>query len=345
MNALRFAWVVSAGVTLVACGDNPTASDASTPNDATATDVSQPSDAGDAASDVTTTADASSDAGAHKLWVGAATSTAWATFVTQVGQPATSRLYATGLPTSWTAFQNADSVGDPPGVLETVISVKPPNGVPAYTATSTDGKAFASLVSSLPTDGRAWRVTIYHEPEDNAASGDFTPAQWRAMQIAAGGQVHALNRADVRMSIILQGFTFLKAGANHVPPRVPSDWWEASMAGAVDYIYFDVYPDLNSGSNEFTTLDGSIGPCETWARGNAKPFGFTEFAVNDKTNDTSAKPAMLTAMIARGQASSDCENLTYFDVKGTHYATDPTYLLQSDTGSKTAWAAGMKASF
>lgn len=310
--------------------------------------MSQPVDGGDASSDATSIIDASdagSDASAHKLWVGAATSTAWATFVNQVGQPATSRLYATGLPSSWTAFQNADSVGDPPGVLETVISVKPPNGVPAYATTSTDGKAFASLVQSLPADGRAWRVAIYHEPEDNAAAGDFTPAAWRAMEIAAGAQVHALNRADVRMSIILQGFTFMQAGATHVPPRVPSDWWEAAMGGAVDYIYFDVYPDLNSGSNEFTTLDGSVGPCELWARGNTKPFGFTEFAVNDKTNDTSAKPTMLTAMIVREEASSDCDNLTYFDVKGTHYNTDPTYLLQSDTGSGPAWALGMKASF
>ena len=112
-----------------------------------------------------------------------------------------------------------------------------------------------------------------------------------------------------------------------------------------DYIYFDAYPNLNSNSSQFSTLDGQVGPSEAWARSHSKPFGFTEFAVNDKTGNTTTKPAMLNAMIARERANADCDNVIYFDVKGVHFTADATYLLQSDTGSGPAWAAGMAASF
>lgn len=124
---------------------------------------------------------------------------------------------------------------------------------------------FKAAISSIPDDDYRRFVILWHEPEDNIEDGDFTAAQYQALQVKARGlidEVNATRKKKVRFGANWMSWTFVSASR-----RTPDDYWPGD--GVWDFLSFDGYSSRNDKTQTWTggrTPEAIFGPPFAYAK-------------------------------------------------------------------------------
>lgn len=162
----------------------------------------------------------------------------------QVGQGVIRRTYNTTLPSSWAASNAASDVA---AGRESYWSWKP--SVTGFVGSSAQQAAFSDFLDTIP-DGHKCVIMGYHEPEDNIEGGEFTLAQWGALQDTIATIVKSKNRPEMRTGFCLMGqYTFdARSG------RVGWDWEGCLNWDLIDVVGIDPYRMIAGDTKSLETL-------------------------------------------------------------------------------------------
>lgn len=203
---------------------------------------------------------------------------------------------------TWPAKHPAEDAGR----NATVWSFKPP--FVQFLAGSLDADFMAAL-NTIPDDGFARYVIVYHEPEDNIEKGEFTASQYREAQVRARAIIDGANitrQTKIRFGGNLMSWTFQPAAK-----RNPEDYYPGP--GVWDFLALDGY----SGRNSNGTWDGGRTPWQVF--GTALQFcqdKGVRFAVAETGIDVSAPSPERVAWIKdcrRFAKDANCEFWCYWD--------------------------------
>lgn len=141
------------------------------------------------------------------------------------------RTYDGSLPASWAASAAASDVA---GGRHSYWSFKP--SVTSFPTDTAAKNAFSAFLDTIPA-GHPATIIAWHEPENDIENGDWTLAQWGALQDAVGAIVQGKNRPELRFGICLMGpWTFdTRSG------RTSWDWEGALNWSLVDVFGIDPY--------------------------------------------------------------------------------------------------------
>lgn len=157
--------------------------------------------------------------------------------------------------------------------------------------------AMVAFLSSLP---KGSIFTLWHEPEDNIANGEYTAAQFRAAQMYVKSLI-AKRGLDLKFALILMGYTLTAASK-----RTFSDYWSP---GVYDYLGFDCY---NTSTTVYTAPEKVFGPSVAKAKELSIPLLIPEWASRVVGQDTAGRAAWITASGAY-MRDNGVYAATYFD--------------------------------
>ena len=236
------------------------------------------------------------------------------------------------LPASWAS---AGSLSGLPAGTDVVLSFKPSG----YGSSPTNGLVniangaadadIKSLMRSRPAGVRVW-LSLYHEPEDNLASGAFTVAQFKNAWTHFGGVVRSLGDPGVSSVLILMRYT-LNAGSGR-------DWHDFYVDNGPDMLAWDAYNSAHD-ANPPGYLDAAkiIDPIRAVADETGKPWGIGEFGSPIISGDDGrGRAAWLQQVADLTLADGRAEFFTYWDRAALSGTTD--YSL-SDPASIRVWRA------
>lgn len=248
-------------------------------------------------------------------------------------EPEMVRYFFSGMPAGWPTF----------GSAATVVSFKPPNNDVLGFAGGKYDQQINAWLNSLPRDGKARRVAIYHEREDNIEAAQFSFANARGMD----AKMHALiaaangrNGTNIKFGLILMGWTVDSRSGRKVSNYLPTDW-------KYDWMGWDAYAgnSLSMDLPDLTYTKENFGACAdaTKAHG-AKNWYICETGTSNKGHTADEYDTMQAQWlkgafsIARGLG---CRGFMYWDsVTGTGAAND--YQIKG-TKARAAMGAGIKA--
>lgn len=149
----------------------------------------------------------------------------------QIGQGTIRRTYNTTLPASWAASTAASDVA---AGRESLWSWKP--SVTGFPTSSSQQNAFSNFLDTIPS-GHKCVIMAWHEPENDIDAGDYTLAQWGALQNSINTIIKSKNRPEIRTGFCLMGpWTFdTRSG------RVGWNWAGALNWSLVDVVGIDPY--------------------------------------------------------------------------------------------------------
>ena len=222
------------------------------------------------------------------------TESAFQTIDAQIGYGTCRRTYnqpsPTVLPASFADSDGATDVTDGRGRVS-YWSWKP--SVTGFPTSSTQQAAFSAFLDSIPS-GHETVIVAWHEPEDNIEGGDFTLAQWGALQDSVAAIVRGKGRPELRMGICLMGqWTFdTRSG------RTSWDWAGCLDWDLIDVVGIDPYRTTsgstvsleqiltvnNSGSGTGGTAPSTMAALAAWG----KPISLMEWAVSNSTEESVA---------------------------------------------------------
>jgi len=233
----------------------------------------------------------------------------WETFEGQVGTLAIRRSYAglSGgnpvLPATFAASTAAIDVGH----RESVWSFK---ATPSVFAAGGNDAWFSSFLDSIPANHKTI-IILWHEPEGELNSGDFTLADWKAANNHMGAMVHAKGRSELRSAICLIG------AWNYEPsnPGKNTEFWDSGFTANIDYIGFDPY--ASNGSFTDLTNNQYFMQAYNWAVSHSKPVMLPEFGCSDDPNGDPTKKATWIENTYQFGISASMYALLYFNENGS----------------------------
>lgn len=222
-------------------------------------------------------------------------------------EPELVRIFYPGLPTgAWPLYGSALAI----------VSFKPPNyDMAGFVAGKYDTQVLAYL-NAVPLDGRAKRVVVWHESEDDIAAKRFTAAQYRdgdAKLRQLANQVNSAKpKANIRVGIILMAWT--------LDPRSGRTLADYDPTAELDFVGWDAYPgdtagcdlpDLTATRKAFTACRDAtktIGGrnwfiCETGTRN----------VLNESAADYDTRQARWISGAFPIARELGCKGITYFD--------------------------------
>jgi hypothetical protein len=164
----------------------------------------------------------------------------------------------------------ASSAAIDSGVREAIWSFKP--DCTTFASGGNDAW-FNSFLDSIPS-GQKVIFVLYHEPEDEISSGDFTLSAWQGANNHMGQLVHAKNRPELRTAIVMKGpWDFTPSN-----PAYYTEYWDSGFATSIDYIGLDPY-SFGGVVNlaDIPYFHDSL----SWAIAKNKPILFPEFGCDD----------------------------------------------------------------
>jgi hypothetical protein len=259
----------------------------------------------------------------------------WPAWEAAMGASENRRTYDSGLPANFEASK-AGSANDYEAGRESWWSYKP--SIVAGGLSSTAQTALAAFLRTVPV-GHEFVLTVWHEPEDQIASGTFTVANWLAAQRQAGAIVDQVNtekgvNSKLRYASILMGYWTFDTRGHY------SQGWRTFTAtdfANVDIIGFDPYkwnpgdPSMealmtrdNSGSLS-TTSESAMANAVSWGKTIALPeWGITATGVSDADRAAWITDAYTWAkawnVAHPGNALTD---MTYFHIDDFATPTNP----------------------
>lgn len=170
----------------------------------------------------------------------AATDAAFNALNTAAGPLRARRTYDGALPRSFSATTAA---GDVAAGRRSYWSFRP--RVATFATDAAAQAAFSAFLDTIPS-GHSTVIVAWHEPEDNIRSGQFTLAQWGAMNNKVGQIIRSKHRPELRHGICLMGpWTF-----DSRSPYYRYDWKAVLNFDLVDVVGIDPY--------KFHTTDPSM---------------------------------------------------------------------------------------
>jgi hypothetical protein len=240
----------------------------------------------------------------------------------QFGSLPVVRVFSPGLlPASWDDEPTLRALGSASSV---VYSFK---ADPRQVAAGTYDDRVRSFLAGRPAGVRAY-VAFYHEPEDDAMSGVFTPAQFRA---ATEHLAPVVRDSGAVPTTILMQYT--------LSPSSHRDWHDY-YSPAVDVLAWDAY---NTSAQDrvpsYRPVAGLVAPVLAVARETGKAFGWAELGSPCLSTDpTCAGRAAWLAGLGAGFAAAGAQFATYWNrpnVGGFDYTL-------TDAASASAWGATMR---
>lgn len=186
-----------------------------------------------------------------------------------------SRTYSSGLPQSW-ADHGASKDPHRPGFVH-FLSIKTDPDNPDWNKLTTFMASVNEVAASYPEE--EFVVSIWHEPEDNIASGQFSASGFRNLHIGFHDITASFDRPNLKTSVTLMEWTFRQASG-----RNPMDYigWHEDGTPALDVLGIDPYdPNAN------TELIDLVAPINNWmieSLGNTVELSVAEFGTHTPTH-------------------------------------------------------------
>lgn len=229
------------------------------------------------------------------------TSTSFSSLESSVGTLYIRRSYAAS--GSFPATYAASNAGIDSGVRESIWSFKP---TPSDFAAGTNDSWFNSFLDSIPS-GQKVIFMLWHEPENEINTSQFTLADWKLANNHMGSLVHAKGRPELRTAICLLGsWDFDPSSPYHT-----WDFWDSGFEDAIDYIGFDPY--TSDGNFIDVSADTYFQNAMTWATTtHNKPVILPEFGAIDNVDAT--KKATWITNTYNYAVSHNIYSICYFDI-------------------------------
>lgn len=225
------------------------------------------------------------------------------------------RIYASGLPPSWSELRKGI------GRVSTVVSFK---ADPSEVLSGAYDARLRAWFQAAPTHRDTWWV-YYHEPENNVKSGHFTAEQFRAawMHVAAIGA--SVDNPLLHPTLVLMCFTLQPESGRDWNAYVPED-------GSVAVLAWDCY---NQAARNGQYVDPSLllGRSVEASRAAGAAWGIAELGSRIAEGDDGTARAVWLRAVAGYAIDNQAEFVTYFDSGaggGFHLSDEP---------SITAWRA------
>jgi hypothetical protein len=166
------------------------------------------------------------------------------TINTQVGGVTSRRTYSTTLPSS---FSTSPFVSDVAANRDTYWSWKP--NVASFPTDTAAKNAFSAFLDTIPA-GHKTVVMAWHEPEQEIQSGQYTLAQWGALQNAVATIVKGKGRPELRTGFCIMGpWTFDSRSSYST-----WDWDNAVNWALIDVVGIDPYITTDPNAMSLQTL-------------------------------------------------------------------------------------------
>ncbi len=203
------------------------------------------------------------------------------------------RVFHTGLPAPWPGAQGL--VGAP-----VVVSFKAP---PLEVTAGKHDAYFTQWFASVPAERQVW-WSYWHEPEDDAEAGRFTPAQYRAAWAHLDALAAKAAKPKLRSTLILMCWS-LEAGARR-------DWKQYYPGALIDTLGWDCYnPSVDKGV--YAAPETRFRQLVDASKAVGKPFAIAEFGSRMAPGDGGARRAAWLKDVAAWMRTNGAEYVTYFD--------------------------------
>jgi len=237
----------------------------------------------------------------------------WETFETQVSGTVNIRRSYAGLTANdpnqpvLPATFAASTAGIDDGHRESAWSFK---AIPSVFAAGTNDAWFSSFLDSIPANHKTI-IMLWHEPEGQINSGQFTLTDWKAANNHMGAMVHAKGRSELRSAICLIG------DWNYKPsnPGHNTEFWDSGFTANIDYIGFDPYVS----GGVFTPLNNQTYFMQAydWAVSHSKPIFFPEWGCADDPGGDATKKANYITNAYQFGKSANLYAMLYFNENGS----------------------------
>lgn len=240
----------------------------------------------------------------------------------QFGHLPIARVYADGIPASWTSDRTLAALGADTDVIYTFT-------VPSMAAAANGDydTAFSTFLAGRPASVTAW-VGLVQEPEGHVTRGEFTAADYRA----ATGHLAPLTKAAgaIPTTILTASSAWDKAG----------EGWRDYFSPQIDVLAWDAYNSAQKKPGlEYKAPNRFIDPITRIAADSGKAFGWAELGAPCIVSDpTCEQRAPWLTQMGNAMSNAGAQFVSYWNRPSMNGSAD--YSLD-DQPSINAWSALM----